>query len=249
MSAELRAELFKLRSTRTALWLGAALLGLVVFVVSLHGFGLAATTFHGSAKQRTMLFGWGEALGALFAALLGAMTVTSEFRHGTIRPTFLVTPERPRVVAAKAWASSLIGTGFGLVAGVAAAGVGTAALRTRGIDVQIGTGDYALLIVGGTAAATLWAAIGAGVGVVVRNQVPALVGITVWLLFVETVLLGDIGGIDDIARFLPGAAGKAISGQDPDKLLSPVAGLVVLVLYAIAATVAGGLAIERRDID
>jgi hypothetical protein len=33
----------------------------------------------------TML-GQGETLGTLFAALFGAMSVTGEFRHGTIRP-------------------------------------------------------------------------------------------------------------------------------------------------------------------
>ena len=41
------------------------------------------------------------------------MAMTSEFRHGTIRATFLFTPARTRVVAAKALASFLVGIGFG----------------------------------------------------------------------------------------------------------------------------------------
>jgi ABC-2 type transport system permease protein len=244
----LRAELFKQRSTRTSLGLFAAMLGLVLFVVLLHGFGVAAENFDSRSKQLTMLFGWGEVLGALFAALLGAMSFTGEIRHGTIRPTFLVTPQRRHVVAAKVWASMLIGAGFGLVAGAVAAGTGTAALGARGIDVRLDAGDYALLIAGAGAAAALWAAIGVGIGALVRNQVPALVGIVVWLLFVENLLVGDAAGVGDVGRLLPGAAGKAITGQDPDTLLAPAVGLVLLAVYAIGTWVAGTLATARRDV-
>jgi len=127
-------------------------------------------------------------LGTLFAALLGAMSITGEFRHGTIRPTFLTTPRRGRVVAAKVWASMLIGVAFGLIAAAVAAGVGSAALAARGVKIQLDGGDYALLLAGGAAAAGLWAAIGVGLGAVVRNQVPTVVGLCAWLLFVEGLL-------------------------------------------------------------
>lgn len=247
MSAALRAELFKQRSTRTVLGLLAAMLGLVLLVVLLHGLGLGAGNFASTTNQRTALFGWGEVFGPLFAALLGATSITGEIRYGTIRPTFLVTPRRRRVVVAKVWASMLIGAGFGLVAGAVTAAVGTAALSARGIDVRLDAGDYALLVLGAAAAAALWAAIGVGVGAVVRNQVPALVGIVVWLLFVENLLVGDIAGAG-FGRLLPGAAAKAISGQDPDTLLAPVLGLVLLALYAAGAAWAGSLATSRRDV-
>ncbi len=244
----MRAELFKQRSTRTVIGLVAPLLALVLLAVSLHGFGLAAVNFDSTSKQVTILFGWGEVFSAIFAALLGAMSMTGEIRYGTIRSTFLVTPERRRIVIAKVWASMLIGAGFGLVAGAVAAGVGTAALRARGIDVRLDAGDYTLVVAGAAAAAALWAAIGVGVGAVVRNQVPAVVGIVVWLLFVENLLIGDVGGVGDVGRLLPGAAGKAISGQDPSRLLAPAVGLVLLALYAAAASVAGALATSRRDV-
>jgi hypothetical protein len=184
----------------------------------------------------------------LFAALLGAMSITAEIRHGTIRPTFLVTPWRGRVVAAKVSASVLIGAGFGLVAGAAAAAAGTAAFWARGIDVQLDGRDYMLLIAGAAAAAALWAAIGVGVGAIVRNQVPALIGVCAWILFVEGLLIGDIADISTIGRFAPGAAAEAITGQDPATLLAPVVGLVLLGVYAAAAAVAGALATSRRDV-
>jgi ABC-2 type transport system permease protein len=245
---QLRAELFKQRSTATGLGLLAGMLGLVLFAVLLHGLGLTAESIDSTPEQLTGMFGRGEFIGVLFAGLLGAMSITSEIRHGTIRPTFLVSPWRGRVIVAKVWVSTVIGGGFGFAACAVAAVAGTVALRARGIEVQLDGGDYALLIAGGAAAAALWAAIGVGLGALVRNQVPTLIGICAWLLFVEGLLVGDIGGVTDVGRFAPGAAAEAISGQDPDTLLAPALGLVVLTLYAAAAAVAGSLATNRRDV-
>jgi hypothetical protein len=51
-----------------------------------------------------------------------------------------------------------------------------------------------------------------------------------------------------VGRLLPGAAARAISGQDPDVLATPALGLILLVAYAAAAAVAGTLAATRRDV-
>jgi ABC-2 type transport system permease protein len=241
---QLRSEWLKHRSTPTTLELLAALLGLVLLTVLLHGFGLPAEDLAARDNQ-LMVFGRGEFLGALFAALLGALSVTSEIRHGTIRPTLLANPRRGRVVAAKSSVSLLIGACFGLAASVLAAGVGAAALRARGIDVQLDAGDYALLVTGGTAASALWAAIGVGIGAIVRDQVPTLVGICAWLLFVEGLFGGNLA---DVSRFAPGTLAMAVSGQEPNTLLAPAVSLILLAVYAAAAALAGSLATERRDV-
>jgi len=248
MRAELRSELIKLRSTRTTLGLFAAMTGLVVLAVVLHSL-LPADALADPTNQLTIL-GRGEFLGALFAALLGALSITSEIRHGTIRPTFLFTPRRGRVVWAKVSASVLAGTGFGLVAGGIAVVTGVAAFDVRGIDLRLEGGDYALLVIGSAAAGALWAAIGVGVGALVRHQVPTVVGICAWLLFVEGLLAGDLVGLGDVFRYLPGSAAAAISGQEPEAgaLLAPAAGLVVLAAYAAVAALAGVVATSRRDV-
>jgi ABC-2 type transport system permease protein len=245
--ALLRAELFKQRSTRTALSLFAALVGLVLLAELLHGLALAARHLE-SASDQLMIFGRGEFLATVFAALLGALSITGEIRHGTIRPTFLVSPRRTPVVAAKVLVAMLIGAGFGLVASAVATGVGAASLGARGIDMRLDGSDYALLLAGGAAAAALWAAIGVGVGAVLRNQVPALIGICAWLLFVEGLLVGDVAGVGNVGRLLPGAAAAAITGQHPDKLLAPAMGFVLLAVYAAAAALVGSLATVRRDV-
>jgi hypothetical protein len=248
VKAELRAELLKQRSTTTGVGLFAGMLGLIAFAVLLHGFGVSADSLASGSQQLTIMFGRGEFLGALFAALFGALSITGEYRHGTIRPTFLVTPRRGRVIAAKVYTSALIGAGLGLAACALAAVVGTAALVMRGIEVRLDGEGYVLLLCGGAAAASLWAAIGVGLGAIVRNQVPTLIGICAWLLFIEGLLVGDVADIRDVGRFAPGALGAAISGQDPDTLVAPGVGLVLLALYAGAAAWAGSLATARRDV-
>jgi hypothetical protein len=86
------------------------------------------------------------------------------------------------------------------------------------------------------------------VGAVVRNQVATLVGLCVWLLFVENLLLGDLANLT-VGRFLPGAAAAAISGQKPDTpLLAPAVALLLLALYAVATATAGSVAANRRDV-
>jgi ABC-type transport system involved in multi-copper enzyme maturation permease subunit len=249
VTAQLRSELLKQRSTRTNLGLLSAMLGLVLLAVLLHGFGLPAENVDSSSEQLTLVLGWGQKLGAVFAGLLGAMSITSEIRHGTIRPTFLVTPQRARVLAAKVLGSMLFGAAFGLIATGLAAGSGSAALAARGFESQLDADAYALFLAGGTTAAALWAAIGVGLGALVRDQVPTLIGICAWLLFVEGLLVGDlIGAAGDVGRFAPGAAAAAISGQDPDKLVAPAVGLVLLAFYAAAAALAGSHATTRRDV-
>jgi ABC-2 type transport system permease protein len=245
MKSALRSEFFRQRSTRTGLALLAALVALVAVAVALHVYGFSKEDLAQKSNQLEV-FNPGQLLGSLFAALLGAMSITTEIRYGTIRPTFLVTPWRSRVVAAKVVASILIGAGFGLAAGVVATGVGAGALGARGIDVQLDSGDYALMLAGGAATAALWAAIGVGVGAVVRNQVPALVGVCAWILFVEGLLVGDT--LEDVGRFTPGAAAAALSGQERAALLSPALALLLLALYAAAAAVTGARVTARRDV-
>ena len=246
MRALLRSELLKQRSTRTTLGLFAAMLLLVVLAVLLHSL-LPAQSLRSPNNQLTIL-GRGEFLGALFAGLVGALSVTAEIRHGTIRPTFLVSPRRARVVWAKVWACVLTGSVFGLAAGAVAVAAGAAAFRARGIDLRLDGGDYLLLVAGAMGAAALWSAIGVGVGSLVRHQVPTVVGICAWLLFVEGLLAGDLVGLGDVFKFLPGSAGAAISGQEPGTLLAPAASLVLLGAYAAVAALAGAMATSRRDV-
>jgi ABC-2 type transport system permease protein len=248
MTAVLRSELLKQRTTRATLALLLWMVGLVVLVVLLHvlSFGVDDLSLH---DNQLKIVGVGTSIGALFAALHGAMSSTGEIRHGTIRPTFLATPRRERVITAKVAVSVLAGFGIGLVVEGLTAGLEAAGLAARGVHVEITTGEYAQLLAGGAGAAGLFAAIGVGVGAIVRNQVAAVVGLCVWLLLVEPILLGDL---PEAAKFAPGASAGAIAGaiqsQTADALVAPALGGLLLAIYAALASAAGSIATVRRDV-
>jgi hypothetical protein len=126
-----------------------------------------------------------------------------------------------------------------------AIGVGSAALAARGIPITLDGGDYTLMPAGGIAAAALWAPLGLGLGALLRNQVATLLAIFLWLFFVENLLLDFVPGA---GKFAPGAAAAAITGLDPDRLLAPALGALLLALYAAAAAAAGTIATLRRDV-
>jgi ABC-2 type transport system permease protein len=242
--AQLRSELLKQRSTFTNLGLFLSMLALVLLAVVLHAVAVPADRLQTTSDQ-VQVFRFGALLGALFAGLVGALSITGEIRHGTIRPTFLVTPRRGEVVVAKVVISALVGTLFGLVAASVAVGVGSAALAAREIPITLDAGDYTLMPLGGIAAAALWAPIGVGLGALVRNQVATLVAIFLWLFFIENLLIDFVPGA---GKFAPGAAAAAITGLDPDRLLAPAFGALLLAAYATATAAAGWIATLRRDV-
>jgi hypothetical protein len=81
-------------------------------------------------------------------------------------------------------------------------------------------------------------------------QVAALLGLCVWLLLVEPLLLGDV---PSIAKYAPeagaGALAGAIQSQLSDGLVAPAAGVALLAAYAALAAGAGAVLLTRRDID
>jgi ABC-type transport system involved in multi-copper enzyme maturation permease subunit len=239
---QLRAELLKQRSTQTTFYLFLAMFGLVAFAVGLHVLALSPSQLSTRSGQLNV-FEVGTKVGMIFASLVGAMAITAEIRYGTIRPTFLVTPRRWPVLAAKLIISGLAGIVFGLLAEFLMAGAARVAFAARGIDGQLTGGDYLQLLLGGAAAAALWAMIGLGVGALVRNQAGALVGLLVWMLLIENLLPAFV---PDAARFLPGATGTELAGNS-DKLPAAVAALL-LVLYAATTAIAGWMATLHRDV-
>jgi ABC-2 type transport system permease protein len=248
VSRQLRSELFKQRTTRTTLILLAWMLGLILLVVLLHAFALKASDL-AKASNQPKVYGWGTTIGALFAALLGALGVTSEIRTGTIRPTLLATPDRTVVIAAKIGASALAGLLIGLTAEALVAAIASAGLAIRSIHITLSADDFVQMLAGGAVAAGLWAAIGTGIGALVRNQVGAVVGLCVWLLLVESILIGDV---PSAAKFSPGASAGALAGMIQNisggGLLAPALGVLLLIAYAVLAAAVGVIVTNRRDI-
>lgn len=242
MIAQLRSELLKQRSTQTALFLFLAMVGLVALAVALHVLALGETRLATNAHQLEV-FQIGTRAGMLFAALAGALAITAEIRFGTIRPTFLVEPRRTPVVAAKLAVGALTGLVFGLLAEGLMAAFAAVAFSIRGIPNELSGGDYLRILLGGAAAAALWAVLGVGVGALVRNQVATLVGLCAWMFLVESVSEGFVPGA---AKLMPGGAGLSLAGNEHKLSLAVAA--VLLIGYTAAAAAAGWVTTLRRDV-
>jgi ABC-2 type transport system permease protein len=242
--AQTRAELLKIRSTRTTIGIVLGMIALILLFSLLSGLLTKAPNLTGTEDQRGLL-GVGSTSG-VFSALAGIMLVTSEYRFGTIRPTFLFTPRRSRVVGAKLAAGLLAGILFGVVGEGLGFAIGYASIKGRGIDYALTAGQTALLVLGTLAGVALWGALGVGIGMVVRNQVGAIIGLLAWGLIAENLLFAFV---PSVGRFAPVHAQDALMGLTTDHLLPAAAGGATLVAWTIAFSLAAvGLA-ARRDVN
>jgi ABC-2 type transport system permease protein len=241
---QFRAELLKIRSTRTTLGLLIAMVALVLLFGLLTGLLTSDDDLHRTSDQRD-LFGVGG-LATIFAALAGILVVTSEYRFGTIRPTFVFTPRRSRVIGSKLVASLAAGALLATVAIGLSVAIGAAVLAGRGIPLALDRGDVSLIVLGGLAASALWGAVGAGFASIVHNQVASVIGLLVWVFVLENVLFGLV---PSVGRFAPTQAGDALMGLTTDHLLPAAAGGAVLVAWAAVLAAAGIALTARRDVD
>ena len=148
--------------------------------------------------------------------------VTGEFRFGTIRPTFLFTPQRSRVIGAKYLAGLLAGLVFGAIGEALSLGIGAAILSERGVPFALSGGQLTLLVLGTLAGCALFGVIGVAVGAIVRNQVAAVVGLLAWVFIVESLLFGLVAVRG--AATCPAQAAEALSGSSAPHALSAAAG-------------------------
>jgi len=198
-----------------------------------------------TAENQRGLFGVGS-LAGVFSALTGVLLVTGEYRFGTIRPTFLFTPRRSRVIVAKLVASALAGLAFGVVGEALGFGLGYVCLRARGIPLALHGGSLTLLLLGTVAAVALWGASGASVAAIVRNQIGTIIGLLAWGFIVENLLFAFV---PSVGRLTPGEAESALTGLTTNHLLSAAAGGAVLVTWVAVLSLAGLAVTDRRDVN
>ncbi len=244
MTAQIKAELLKLRSTRTAIALILAMIALILLITLLTGLLSHPSGLMGEENQRTLLNI--SSFAGVFSALAGVLLVTSEYRFGTIRPTTLFNPVRSHVLTAKLVAGALAGVAFGVVGEAINWSVGCAVLEGRGITIVLSSGDILLLTLGGLAGTALWGAIGAGLGAIIHNQVGAVITLLAWGLVVDNLLFGLV---PSVGRFTPGRASDALMGLRVHHLVSPGVGAITLIAWVGALGMLGIALSARQDIN
>jgi ABC-2 type transport system permease protein len=258
MITAVRTELLKLRTTRLAAGLLALATGLTLLVA------LILSTRAGTGDSNIPALSSAEGLRAiitntgfamLVAAVFGVTVATGEFRHQTATDTYLDQPNRTRILVAKLLAATGVGLLYGLIASVIATLVGLAAAAGKGYQIPISTGSIAGYMAGAVLACGLMAAVGVGIGSLVRAQLAALIAVFVWAMAVEQVV---VGVAPDAARFLPFLAATTLGGADSTVSmppippnLQPLAPGPVVVLLAGLVLLLGAVAARtsvRRDV-
>ncbi|MDJ0377517.1 ABC transporter permease [Cryobacterium sp. PH31-L1] len=239
--------------------LGALLAGVETGVISPDTVNTGGAGAFGFGSLPPIIYSFASSVGYVFPVLLGVLATTGEFRHQTLTPTFLATPRRGVVLAAKTVTLVLVGAGFGVVGLAASVGLGGGALSAFGVDALLLDSETWLQVGRTILAMGLWAAIGVGFGVLVPSQVASIVVVLAFTQFVEPLLRLAASFLEvtaQIGNFLPGSASDALVGASVFTLANPAGappldwwqGGLVLLGYAVVATVIGYAVSWKKDV-
>ncbi len=231
----LRAELRKLRFTRSLLAVPVTAVAVsavssVVLIASFKPSEIASRlSSHGPLR-------FGATNVGLFLLLFGVRLFTDETQHRTLAATYVATPNRRRVLAAKSVMAVTVALAscaaiYAVVVPITVVGV-----HQRGLPMTIDAA--ATVSLGGRVAMAmvLMASLGVVVGAAIANRTIALVASVAWLALGESL----VGGLLRVPNLMPGALVSGIvDGQVADGL--------VLAVWLVAASVAALLVI-RHDV-
>ncbi len=240
-----RAELLKVRTTRTVLGLLGGMAALLLLLVVLNIAGSDKKDLEGTEGLRTILTLAGT--GYIFTLCLGVIGMAGEYRHGTIGHLFVAAPQRWQIVVSKVASYAIAGAVFGVVAVALVYAVGAAGLSMKDVEVRMDGALPRKVALGTALVFSLAAVIGVGLGALLKEQVPALMIGVGWTLVIDTFLSA---AVPEINKYFPGGAISALLRQEtnPDEVLSQALAFLLLAGYAAAFAVAGTVLAQRRDL-
>lgn len=248
----IRSEVLKIRSTQVWFWmvlLAAAFTALgtidqVVVAIDDYDSGVPVDYY--------ALFTQSEAAGVALL-VLGLLGLTTEFRHKTITPTLLATPNRWQLLAGKAASYAVFAVIYALICVLLNFAI--AIIWLNAVDVPV---EFSQGVPGGVAKAfaslVLTGMFGLGLGAVLRNQAAAMVFGIVYF-FILNPVLNFTPWVRKVYAYTPGGALRAflsngtVKGMPDDvHLLAPAAGGLLFLAWALALLVIGGRVNLSRDI-
>ena len=249
----IRAEWIKLRTQPSALWAGAAAVGLTAGFGIVYAALLAARPPHGAAAAAfdpTAVSLSGIQLAQIAVGVLGAMLITSEYSSGMIRATFAAVPRRLPVLWGKAAVALAAVLAASIPAVLIAFYAGQSILAKAGLDTSFGQPGVARAVLGSAAYLAVAAVLGLGLGALLRNTAAAVTALF-GLLFGLQILAGLIPGATGVTleKFMPSTAGQAIASvhPDPGTSLGPWAGLGLFTVYTVIVLAVAARRMSRGD--
>lgn len=234
-------EMMKLRTVRSTLVL--LLVAQAIIVIGVSG---AFASGRAPADQVVVRGVAHVGLTSLFALVLGILAMAGEYRHRTITDTFLSTPRRGRVVSSKLAVAATLGVLFGIVGSFTALLSSWIWALAKDLPFDWSSASLWQTLGGDVVWNALFAAIGVGIGALIRNVAGAVAAALAWLALVEG-LVGELVGAS-VARWLPFQAGSALGRLPLNDALAQWTGGVVLVAYALVFALGAVAVSVRRDV-
>lgn len=256
----LAVERIKLLSTRSPYWCLAAV------IVAALGFALMMGLVSENGRQfaSTGTSQAGMSLGMMIFMVLAALSVTTEYRFGTIRTTFLAAPRRVAVFGAKTVVVMVLAAATALVCSFGAFFLTKVLASNPTEPLVLTTASDWRFVLAYAAVFPLAAALAMAVGALIRQSAGAIALLLVWGMLLEQ-LIGLIPRFGtDVGPWLPFTAASAFTtdrsafdamGPDGGAGLSdtvasgptPLEGIAVFGATALALWLVAAFVLSRRD--
>jgi ABC-2 type transport system permease protein len=253
MNRLIAGEFGKLFTTRLWLWMLLASMGLTALYASLDiAFADEPGNFAphpATAAGQRLLYATSAGAARTLVAVLAAIGLATEYRHRTATATFLATPQRGRVVAAKLIAYALTGAGYAVVCLGVVTAIAVPWLSTKDITISMTGNGLPATFAGVIAVVAIYALIGVGIAALLRDQVATIVVLLIYL-FVAEPIITRIPAWEHVTMYLPGPAASALAGLTltDQNFLAPWQGGLVLAGYGLGFAILGSLIAIRRDV-
>lgn len=202
----------------------------------------------------------GQFFGLMFGMLLGAIVVTNEFFHQTATATFLTTPQRTKVILAKLATATIFSAMFWVATTVISLVAGSIFFSAKGYGSQLGEWPVTRAILMNGLAYGLWGVLGVGLGVLIRNQIGAvLTGAIAYVIGTQAVQIVFFvvhefwikkDWVLTAMVSWPAVASQVMITPEKTFPQSPAwwVGAIVLIGYGILFGAVGTLITRKRDI-
>jgi ABC-type transport system involved in multi-copper enzyme maturation permease subunit len=251
----LRSEWTKLTSLRSTVWTLLAAVVVTIGLGDLICLAVVANWDHASVKDKLTFQPVLQSLtGAYFSQIaigvLGVMLITGEYSTGMIRTSLGSVPRRLPMLFAKAAVFAVVSFVVAFVAVLVAFFTGQAIFAQKHIGVGLDYPGAVRVLFGAAFFVTAIGLLGLAIGSLLRStggSIATLLG----LIFVVPIITNLLPGRwDRIHEYVPDGAGQAlvtITRQPGDEVLSPLAGLIVLLIWLAVGLGAAAYTLARRD--
>ncbi|RJQ84305.1 ABC transporter permease [Amycolatopsis panacis] len=236
----LAVERIKLFTTRAPLWGGL----LAILLTSGFGIMYIATNSNHADQLSVSDTTGGYQFGVAVAMVVAALSITTEYRFGTIRTTFQAVPNRTSVLLAKAGVVGLLGLVLGEIGGFAAWGIGYLMQPFPGLALNT-SADW-INVAGGGVFFGLAAVIALSVGALLRHSAGALSLVLIWALMGER-LVSLVS--EKVYDWLPFHVAENFLHHRPDSgvSLSQGGSLAYFAGFAVLMLVISIFVVNKRD--